>query len=34
VAAVAATVWIVRVGHSGAEAVWKNIVIATNPSAG
>lgn len=34
VVAVAATGWLVRVGHSGAEAVWKDIVIATNQTAG
>lgn len=34
VAALAATIWVVRVGHSGATAVWKDVITATNPAAG
>lgn len=31
VAAAAATVWLARTGHSGADAVWGQIVRSTNP---
>lgn len=31
VAAVAATAWVVVVGHSGATAVWKGVVASTTP---
>lgn len=34
VAAVAATVWVVRVGDSGATAVWKDVIVSTTQRAG
>lgn len=34
VTALAATVWVVRVGHSGATAVWQGVVASTGQPAG
>jgi hypothetical protein len=34
VAAVAATAWVVVVGHTGASAVWKDVVANTTPRSG